>query len=211
MIGSCLLRAAGIALAMAFLLASSSHAEGSEADAPNFARKGFYLGLVGVFQAYENFDPSTENLMTSFDDSAGVELRAGYRFHPRVTAEFAYQWLEGFDSTEPTAVSGCVPDCDVELDFHLVTINSKVFARTGRFQPYALVGLGALIVNTERVDIPPKPFETNVSFAARLGGGFDLFVTEHFSTGIEGTYIIPSGALKSEGYGALGLSLLYHF
>ena len=107
MTGSCLLRATGLALGVVCLLASSSHAEESEADAPNFARKGFYLGLVGVFQAYENFDPSSENLMTSFDDSAGVELRAGYRFHPRVTAEFAYQWLEGFDSTEPTSVGGC--------------------------------------------------------------------------------------------------------
>lgn len=202
------------ALAALLLLgAGSVRAEGpSDADA-GYDRSGFHLGIGGVYAFEElrydvdslgvgeafagNFDPR-------FDDSAGIDLYFGYRLHPRLDLVFQYEWLEGFDSTRG--------DPALELDTHLLLVNARVFLLTGRWQPYALAGAGALIVNTEIVNKNfDKPFDVDVGAAFRFGGGVDYYATPNWVVGVEGGYLVPTGPVKPAKYGSVGVSLRYRF
>lgn len=181
---------------VASLVALPSRAADPEAGALDAARTGPFLGVAGVY-ALEAFD-------RSFDDSAGINVRVGYRAFPNMAFELTYEWLEGFDSTAGTP--------ERELDTHLITANARLFGLTGRFQPYALVGLGILVVNTEwRQPGAPKPYAVEAGFTARFGGGLDFYLSEHTVLNLEGTYLAPSGNVKGEPYGTLGASYQYRF
>jgi hypothetical protein len=193
-----------VTLLLAIPLASSSPARGDDGDPGGgvFDRTGPYLGLGGVY-ALENFD---RGLDRSFDDSAGVNLRFGYRAFPNLAFELTYEWLEGFDSTD-----GIQPPH--EYDTHLITANAKLLGLNGRCQPYALVGGGVFIVNLEHVDEPgaPKPYDVDAGFAARFGGGVDFYLGQHFVINLEGTYLVPTREVKEKKYGTLGLGFQYRF
>jgi opacity protein-like surface antigen len=185
-----------LTVAVASLAASPSRAVEPEAGAQDAARTGPYFGVGGVY-ALEDFN-------RSFDDSAGINIRAGYRAFPNMAFELSYEWLEGFDSTAGTP--------ELELDTHLITANARLFGLTGRFQPYALVGVGILIVNTElRLPGVSKPFAVDTGFTARFGGGLDFYLSEHTVLNLEGTYLAPSAKVKGENYGTLGASYQYRF
>lgn len=190
-------------LVLAVASASSWLAGRAVADsgAEAFDRSGPYLGLSGVY-ALESFDDSE----FKFDDSAGVNLRFGYRAFPNLSFELAYEWLEGFDST-----SGPVGEGEREYDTHLITANAKILGMNGRYQPYALVGGGVLVVNIEHVGELPKPWVVYAGFAARFGGGVDVYLSRHFAINLEGTYVVPAARVKDQQYGTLGLGFQYRF
>ena len=199
-------------MAMHTLLLGAALAVAGDAAAEQgpdtFDRSGWYLGVSGVY-AIENFD-------RAFGDSAGLGFRLGYRAWPRLAAELRYEWLEGFDSNGPIP-EFMDPPLDlnhggVELDTHQATLGAKLFALTGRVQPYGLLGVGMLIVNTElKAPKFEKPFRIDVGFAARFGAGVDLYATEHVVIGIEGSYLVPTGSVSGEQYGTVELGLLYRF
>jgi len=180
----------------------------AEKEPDTFARHGWYVGLSGLY-AIENFD-------RAFDDSAGVSGKLGYRVLPHLAAELRYEWLEGFDS------NGAIrefddPDLDLEngdaeIDTHQATLAAKLFALTGRVQPYALLGAGVLVVNTElKASKFKKPYEVDVGFAARFGAGVDLYASEQVVIDIEASYLVPTGEVSGEEYGTVGLGLQYRF
>jgi opacity protein-like surface antigen len=185
-----------LTVAVASLAASPSRGADPEAGDRDFARTGPYFGVGGVY--------ALEDFSRSFDDSAGINARGGYRALPNMAFELSYEWLEGFDSTAG------VPE--VELDTHLISANARLFGLTGRFQPYALVGVGILIVNTElKLPDVDKPFKVEAGFTARFGGGLDFYLSEHTVLNLEGTYLAPSAKVKGENYGTLGASFQYRF
>ncbi len=170
--------------------------------------QGLSFGFGGVY-AIEHFG-------ASFDDSSGVDLRLGWRWNRWVATELRYEWLEGFDSTGP--VPGLnVPGLDlsrggVELDTHQVMLSGKFYPCEGRLQPYATLGLGALIVNTElRAPQFAKPFRIDAGFASRLGAGLDFALSRHWVLNFEGAYLLGTGAVERERYGSIGLGLRYRF
>ena len=179
---------------------------------PDYGRSGFYAGLGAVYAA-ENFSYDLENLGLTgivdvdpeYDDSAGAELMLGYRMHPNLAVEFVYQFLEGFDSTRGNP--------ETEIDSHAFTLNAKLFVLTGRWQPYAVLGLGGHLVNTEvRDNAVKKPFETDLAFAMRFGGGVDFYLNEHWVVGIEGTYFTPTSGLAGHAdFGTVGAHVLLRF
>ena len=194
-----------LALAV-FLLTSvgAARADDPDPDAPG----GFYVGVGGVY-AFENFD-------FAFDDSAGVELRLGWRWNRWIATELRYEWLEGFDSTGPIRGYNVPPLNptlgDVELDTHQVMVNAKLYPIEGPIQPYAIVGLGAFIVNTElRAAQFDKPFRIDAGFAARLGAGVEVPLSPHWAVAFEGAYLLGTGRVEREPYGTLGLNVLYRF
>ncbi len=205
--------AAGIAALAAG--AGPAHAEFPE---PDYARSGWYLGLGGIY-AIEDISMDTTQLGTvppepaatdpKFDNSGGVDFRAGYRVCPRVAVEFDYQWQAGFDSSNPAVV---VPGSDgIEIDTHLLSLNAKVFAATGRWQPYGLLGASLLIFNKEIVDLTPKPWDIDYGFAPRFGLGLDFYASEHWVLTLEGTYIVPVGVVDGANMGTVGASFQYRF
>ncbi len=164
-----------VAVVALLIGADVAYGEGQEEAGPDYGRSGFYIGLGG-FYSFEEFDLTTSDLVASlippyppatdpqFDNSAGADLRLGYRVAPHVAFEFDYQFHEGYDST-----LGGLP-FPLELDMHLFSLNAKVLAMTGCIQPYGLLGAALMIRNTEVVNNPavPKPFDEDLGYATRF-------------------------------------------
>lgn len=178
------------------------------AEAKRETPAGAYIGLGAVY-AFEDFAPS-------FDDSAGIDARVGYRWNRYVATELQYQWLEGFDSTGAvprlTPPATGAPRGGVELDTHLALFAGKFFASDGRVQPYLVAGFGALVVDTEILAIPfKKRFRVDSGFATRLGAGLDIHVSDHWVLELESAYLLTTGDVRRERYGSVGLALQYRF
>jgi len=200
-------------LAIAALAAGGSAAESME-EGPDYARSGWYGGLTG-FYAISDYSLNTDDLGVvppepaatnpRFGNSGGVDARFGYRAAPRWAFEFDYQWQAGFNSRNDAI------NPPLEIDTHLLSLNAKLFALTGRWQPYALLGASLLIFNTEIVGSSPKPWSIDVGFAPRFGAGLDFYITQHWALTLEGTYIVPVGVLDGANMGTVGVGVQYRF
>jgi opacity protein-like surface antigen len=184
------------------------------ADGEAYDRPGWYVGLGGVY-AFEDLGgdaaqlklpspPYAPSFEPNFDDSAGINIRGGYRVAPHFAVELGYEWLEGFDAG--------AADPDLEVDSHLITLDAKLFALTGRLQPYARAGVGVHIANLEIVDDAfDKPWEESTGFAARFGVGVDYYLTPRWVLEVEGTYLVSTGDTKHFDYGSLMFGAQYRF
>jgi opacity protein-like surface antigen len=208
-------RASGLRLLSLAILSLIAGAAAAEPAQPEYDRVGWYLGLAG-FYAISDFDlttsdldvvpPQPANTDPNFGDSGGVDFRAGYRAFSRWAFEFDYQWQAGYDSKKSFI------DPLLEIDTHLLSLNTKLFVLTGRWQPYALLGASLLIFNTEIVDDDfKKPWDISVGFAPRFGAGVDFWITESWAVMVEGTYIVPVGALDDANMGSVGAGFQYRF
>lgn len=197
----------------ALALAAPTASAGSPSE--DFARPGWYLGL-GAFYAISDYDLTTDELDVvppeppgtdpEFTNTGGVDFRAGYRACPRWAFEFDYQWQAGFDSTNDDV------DPKLEIDTHLLSLNAKLFAATGRWQPYALLGASLLIVNTEIVDDDfEKPWDLDAGFAPRFGVGLDYHLDAHWALTLEGTYLVSVGTFDDVDMGSAGAGVQYRF
>jgi len=207
--------AAGLLLLPLAILALIAGAARAESGQPEYDRSGWYLGLAG-FYAISDFDLSTSELDVvppqppdtdpKFGDSGGVDFRAGYRPFSRWAFEFDYQWQAGYDSKRSSI------DPPLEIDTHLLSLNAKWFALTGRWQPYALLGASLLIINTEIVDSAfKKPWDIDVGFAPRFGAGVDFWIDEDWALTLEGTYMVSVGEYEGANMGSVGFGFQYRF
>jgi len=198
-------------LSGALALVGTGVARADERSGPG---QGVYVGIGGVY-ALEDFDYDSSRLGTAsifgpdvkidFDDSTGVDLLLGWRFHRRLSLELTYEFLEGFDSTEGAP--------DSELDTHHFLLGLKLYGNRNLFEPYLLVGVGGLLVEEEVEGATlPDPFRTDLGFAMRFGGGLDFWLDEHFGVEVEVSYLIAQGGLaESADMGLFALHFLYHF
>ncbi len=200
-------------LAVGLLQGESASAD-SEDQEPDYARSGWYGGVGGIF-AISNYSVTTNDLGVAppepagtdpdFGNTFGVDARVGYRAWDHWAFELDYQWQAGFDSQK-----GSIHP-DLEIDTHLLSLNTKLFALTGRWQPYALLGASFLVVNTEIVDDDfKKPWDIDYLFAARFGAGVDFYIDEHWALNLEGTYVLPAGELDAD-MASVGLGFQYRF
>ena len=166
-----------------------------------FARKGFYAAVGGIY-AFENFNRTNGIL---FDDAPGFNLRLGYRLHPYIAVEAEGERTMGFD----------VKQFNGDINTWVATINGKVFALTGQFQPYGLLGVGAMNATTNGSLVfvgsngRPSTNETDVVF--RYGAGVDAYVTKNWVVNLEGSYINPRGDVGALEYFTIGGGLQYRF
>ena len=184
----------------------------------DYRRAGLYVG-IGPSCLFESFSLDSDNLGLAgvlgagvdpkYDNSAGVDVKIGYRVSPQLAAEFMYGFAEGFDSHEGVRAT--------EIDAHLVSFNAKWFPLQGdgesRLQPYGLLGAGTQIVNSEVLDPDiQKPWSTDAGFVGRFGAGLDYYVTNQFVIEIEASYMLPAGGwVKHTDYASLSLSFLHRF
>jgi opacity protein-like surface antigen len=145
----------------------------------DYARTGFYGGVGGSY-VFQNFD--TQDDASNF---WGVSGRAGYRFHRLVATELVFDFFPsfgGFDDSRSTA----------QINAHAwdITANGKLYPEslTGRFQPYAIGGVGVM-----RVDQSSEDARTEI--VGRVGAGFDLHLNEKVRLYLEGALLAPGGSL----------------
>jgi opacity protein-like surface antigen len=193
-----------------------------EVDEADFARRGWLVGVAGSY-AIETFEDDAESdfqkvlgpaVNLSVDDSFGFNGRVGYRCHRRFSAEVETEWLHGFDAdlTQPRVDQLA----NVEYEPVVVTANVKGYFLTGRYQPFLLVGAGAMMADTKLRDPVGLAFtglssESENAFAMRFGGGIDLYATEHVVVSLETDYVRPFGNLDALDYITIGWGIQYRF
>jgi opacity protein-like surface antigen len=167
-----------------------------------FAREGVFFGVEALF-ALENFDtdPLIDNgnspLDISADDAGGFAIRAGYRIHAVFAAELLFQYWSGFEVKERTS------GFDDSFDGWSLMANSKLYPLGGRIQPYAVMGIGALVFTGKEGD--------DAGFAARMGGGIDFYVSDRFVIDLEMAYMFPTGSIADFQFATFGAGVQYRY
>ena len=146
---------------------------------------------------------------------AGVSLGFGYRLHPNLALEAAFDWMRGdldLDLTISAPLFGRVSQTVNMGKWELWTVTSdlKLFALTGRLQPYALVGAGVMgqkLSDTLGAGIS----ESQTAFVPRFGGGLDLYLTKNVLLEAEAAYLLSTGDLDGNDFITLRLGLGFRF
>jgi opacity protein-like surface antigen len=215
--------AAAAAALVGVVCASIALTAEDEVDETDFARRGWMVGVAGSY-AFETFEDDAERdfqkvlgpaVNLSVDDSPGFNGRLGYRCHRRFSAEVETEWLHGFDAdlTQP----GVDQLAHVEYDPIVVTANVKTYFGTGRYQPFLLVGAGAMTAERKLRDPVGLAFtglnkdESDNAFAMRFGGGIDLYATENVALSVDVDYVLPFGNLDTLDYVTIGWGIQYRF
>jgi opacity protein-like surface antigen len=167
----------------------------------DYARLGPYLGVGGNY-AIQLFDKAGPG---NVSNTGGVHVRAGYRFHPNIAVEVLYEWMSEFDNDSHTPVG---PKNTDHFDAWSVSGNLKGYFLTGRWQPYAVIGVGYLDVNGHGV---PHSADTSGGADMRFGLGMDGYITEHIAIGPEVAYVLPFGSVENFDMVTVALGLRYRF
>ena len=89
-------------------------------------------------------------------------------------------------------------------------MNSKAYLLTGRIQPFLLVGAGFMHFDAK------DALDLNLSvngdaFAARFGGGLDVYLSPNVVIALDGSYVLPTGDADGLNYVSWSLGLQYRF
>lgn len=173
-------------LALLLAVPVAAHADDEPAGSGDWSRDGFLVAAGGYYQ-HEHYEGTCQNgvdatgsCIAGFrpDSSGGVAGHLGYRFHRWFAADLMIEWVKDF------------LEDDFQDSAYVVTTNLRIIWPLSRFQPYALLGGGFM-----RAPVP-RPRERAVrienGFAGRLGGGFDLWATEHWALYGEASYVLPA-------------------
>src|SRR5512145_1953826 len=153
----------------------------------DYARNGAYVGLAGSFGIYTELDDDFG--IDDVDEPLGLNARVGYRLHPHFSLEGEFEWLS--DADLESDVGG-----DGEIESFVGTLNGKAYPLTGQIQPFAILGLGYMEVDVDG--------ESEGDFAARLGGGVDVYVTPNLVVNLGATYVTPADDLTVFDFVSIG-------
>jgi opacity protein-like surface antigen len=175
------------------LVTRPAHADGE------FARSGAYIGVgasrsLNLVEALLDDDPILTNLQVS--DNWGVNARAGYRLTSWFALEAEYEWLHDFTVSLGGINLGTIGS-------QTATANLKLIGPFGRFQPYFLLGAGAVFLRVSdrfnALDVQSP------AFAGRVGLGIDVFLTQNLYLNV-GAESILSPAKVSLNVGTVSAS-----
>ncbi len=152
---------------------------------------------AALFQ--DTLDDAFAPAKSHVSDSWGANAHAGYRFHKYLAGEVEYEWMQHFQFRE-----GLTSDNGIDfgnIQTHVATANLKVIAPFGAFQPYFLVGTGAIFTRVNkafniRYDV------ANVAFTMKFGAGLDYWLTQNLSLRL-GAEVVTNEA-KITGTGGSG-------
>jgi outer membrane protein W len=198
-------------LAIASLLLVSTFAARTVRADDNdpYTRKGGYLGIgatYGVEEMEGTFKDAFPTKDADVSNTWGAHATAGYRFGKFISTEVEYEWMKGFNVRD-----GGVAMSRVQTQ--VATLNLKVHAPFGQWQPYFLVGAGAIWPTQTNQQPLEKQFlshlgMTNPSFAARFGAGLDYYLTPSFYLNV-GTDVVFNTVQVSGVGGSNGRGLNY--
>jgi opacity protein-like surface antigen len=186
--------AAGLAVAL-----PASAEEESE-----FGRAGPYIGANVTGASYTRLDEVDNDL--SADPAVGFNAYAGYRLAPSMAFEAQYEMLIGTQLD----LDGVTSDAG-SLDATTITGNFKFFFLSGRIQPFALLGFGALLLDLDD-DTGQSASGTESNFAMRYGLGLDVYITKQIAASIGASYVLPAGSnIEDFDYVSYGAGIQYRF
>ena len=157
----------------------------------SYSRPGAYVGLGGA-AAIENF-ASKEG---GHDDSVAIVFRGGYRGSPYLAVELLGEVVTQFEGTDAL---------DNDVHGFAVTLNVKGLLPLGRFEPFAMIGMGLLDIDADRHR------DRRDDFAFRSAVGLDFHITRHWAAYAEAMYLLPAGEVSKYKFGTLGAGIVYRF
>lgn len=192
-----------IAAAVLGVTLAFARASGVTAQDEDFGRPGGYVG-GGFVYGFENFDLDEVSDFAGVDVCAsgapGFEVRGGYRFNPYLAVEGTLDYYASFDIE---AEGREVFDVLAASFF----ANAKGYPLSGRVQPYGMFGIGVLTAHLED-DYGFDISETDASFALRIGGGLDVYVTPKFLLNLDVAYVIATSDMNFGGPADVGTNLI---
>lgn len=155
------------------------------------ARSGPMLG-VGAVWALDQFD----GIGLDTDTSGAFNVHLGYRFNPRVAADLHVERYQEFDA--PTG----------EVNGWALGLNGRGYILTGKFQPFVLMGLNLLDMETTN-SASPNPKKTDDGPALRFGTGLDWYVTNKVALVGDVSYVLGLGEVSDYDIIAFSLGFMY--
>jgi opacity protein-like surface antigen len=176
----------------AILLVTTLAAPVSRAD-DDF--KPFTYLTVGASRGVGLFDGTIEDafnpLSGQVSDTWGANAHVGYRFHKWFAAEVEYEWMKDFGVSAANINFG-------KIETQVATANLKVVAPYGAFEPYLLVGAGAIWASLDKSFFFPTDI-SNPTFTMKFGAGIDYWVTPNVSLSLGAEVVTNSAEIRGPG------------
>ena len=170
--------------------ALSLAAAGMGRAADDLEREGFYIAVGGAYQVHTFGEDISSSLdVVEVGDTAGIGARIGYRFLPWLAAELEYEWVSSFEGNILQVRA-------FKLESHVLTVNARfIYPDWEDIQPYLKLGVGASL--KKFVDNTTLGLTGNyIDFAARVGVGADLYVTENWALYAGIDVVFTTGEIK---------------
>ena len=187
----------------AVLIVSTLTAHVARADDDKFDPYGYLT--IGASRSAGLFDGTVGDafspLSGQVSGSWGANAHAGYRFNKYLAGEVEYEWNRDFGLRAGGVDIG-------KIQTQVATANLKVIAPFGAFQPYFLVGAGALFTTTD------KSFNlqwdvANGVFTMKFGAGLDYWLTPNMSLSLGAEVVTNSAKITGiTGNGGEGIDYL---
>jgi hypothetical protein len=155
------------------------------------ARSGPILGVGGLW-AIDNFD----GIGLATDTSGGYNIHLGYRFNKWVATDVHIERYQEFDAP-PGEVNGWA-----------VGLNARGYALSGPIQPFGLIGMNYLDMETTN-NTAPNPKKTDDGPALRFGIGLDWYVTPRIVLTTDASYLLGLGEVADYDVAVLSAGFTY--
>jgi opacity protein-like surface antigen len=193
-----------LGLSLAALLIAAPAVQAQDTDASRKARKdqideenndparnGPILGVGGLW-AIDNFD----GIGLATDTSGGYNIHVGYRFNKWVATDLHIERYQEFDAP-PGEVNGWA-----------VGLNARGYALHGPIQPFGLIGMNYLDLETTN-NTAPNPEKTDDGPALRFGIGLDWYVTPKIVLTTDASYMLGLGEVGDYDIAVLSAGFTY--
>ena len=172
--------------------------------------KKFYVGAGGSY-AIEDFDGG------DFDNSWGVNVKAGYNLHPLLDIEFDFDYLNKFEDRDEFELLGINFEgkADLNIMTYMIALKGYFPISTEKVKLSVVVGGGIMYAD---LDSKVRVNGSSISYSydetelcGKVGLGLDFFATQDISFGIEGNYTLGFNDLEEVRYFNFTLGVAYHF
>ncbi len=157
--------------------------------------EGMYIGVGGSY-VYEDIDTG---IGTDFDNTQGLNLRAGYNINNNLAVEVVYDYLDEFNMDNNVI--------DATLDIETLMLAVKLSAGD-KIRPYLTGGAGVM---QGKLNISTGQSESETDLCAKAGAGIDYKITDDMSLMTEAAYIFGFDDLDDIGYTQITCGVAYHF
>lgn len=171
-------------LLLAFPARAQDEDEDEEEEQEFQVQPGFYLlaqftNNIGTFSS-----PEATVQTSSGRYSTGAAGAFGYRIDEHLAAELSGDWISGWQVHAQGESTNLVGGS--------YGVNVKGYLKSGRIQPYGVLGLGATFMQVRNTQIP-KLHTAQWDMSVRVGFGADWYLTRNLGLNISPTVVIPVG------------------
>jgi len=169
-------------------------------------KHGRFFAGGGFSYVVENFDdgdlkdfPGNSNI----DNSWGINIFGGYWWLKHLAVEGNFNWYNDFNGKAASDINFDIRIWTVMLDLKMISPSLW----EDRIFPYARIGGGYMVteVDADTINSDREDFSYNI------GLGFDVFVTEKISIGLDGKRIWGTGDVSDFNHTVGTVRAAYHF